>query len=177
MVSEGSFLPTQDVLNLSPCSELSGSSSTYSLSFDNCITGGSYAYVYIRSSDPHSGQRKIDSVVRSDGYRLPEQNYWLQTKINNDEDGGIEGYRYCVDIFDVGNGDAALSYVINYGDPIVSNTPPIFAAINDVILKEGEPLSLTLKAMDPDGPHAFPEFSSSILPSGASLSPTRPTAN
>lgn len=172
LVSNESLVPTQDVLNLSPCSDLSGSGSNYSLSFDNCITGGNYAYVYIRSSDPHSGRREIDSIVRSDGYRLPEQNYWLQTEIKNDEDGGIEGYQYYVDVFDVGNGDATLSYVINYGDPIVSNTPPIFAAISDVILEEGESLSLTLRATDPDGPYAFPEFSSSILPSGASLSPT-----
>ena len=172
MVSDGSLVSTQDVLNLSPCSDLSGSSSAYSLSFDNCVTGGSYAYVYTRVNDPHFGRREINSVVRSDGYRLPKQNYWLQTEIKNDEYGGIEGYQYYVDVFDVGNGDAALSYVINYGNPIVSNTPPFFAAMSDVILKEGEPLSLTLKATDPDGPNTFPEFSSSILPSGASLSPT-----
>ncbi|MBD3414941.1 MAG: hypothetical protein GF421_10985 [Candidatus Aminicenantes bacterium] len=62
------------------------------------------------------------------------------------------------------------TWVLKAWGIISSNSPPVINAVSDKIVKEGQELSFTVTATDPDGDTLT--FSSPNLPSGATLNPS-----
>jgi len=166
-------LQTADFLNLHP-SGLQGDGSAGSTQMDNVINFSPYvasvaragdrlhielqnapnqggtAYSFLRAVDPRRNQYQIASVVRSDGVVLDPENYSLSTEINEDSEGGIDGFNYFIDIFDIGAG-GGLDYTVFYGAAVATNKPPVIVPIADLVVRAGDSVQLTIEAFDLNG--------------------------
>jgi hypothetical protein len=146
---------TIDKLNVA---NFSGYLGTVSLNGDqmnvpisNPPQGGETSYSFVRVLDPRNNNYSIRSVVRADGVILNPENYSLSTEIKEDGDGGIDGFEYFIDIFDIGNGGGDLGYTVFYGVAIGRNQAPFIVPLPDLTLRSGDSVELTIEAFDPNG--------------------------
>lgn len=167
-------LQTAAFLNLHP-SGLQGDGSVGTINIDNVVNFSAYlgavsqvgdqlnvpvvnppqqgdtSYTFIRVADPRKNNYQIQSVVRTDGVVLDPDNYGLSTEIKEDANGGIDGFDYFIDIFDIGNAGGGLSYTVFYGMAIEKNQAPFIIPLSDLTLRDGDPVELTVEAFDPNG--------------------------
>ncbi len=131
--------------------------------------GGETAYSFVRVLDPRNNNYSIRSVVRTDGVVLNPANYSLSTEIKEDEAGGIDGFEYFIDIFDIGNASGDLSYKVFYGAAIEKNQAPFIVPLPDLTLRDGDDLKLTIEAFDPNGDAVALSVLGENLPTDASF--------
>ena len=136
---------------------------------ENPPQGGGTSYSFVRIEDPRKNNFEIRSVVRSDGIVLNPANYGLSTEIKEDANGGIDGFEYFVDIFDIGNAGGTLDYTIFYGAAIARNQAPYIVPLPDLTLRDGDSLELTIEAFDPNSDAVTLSVLGGNLPSGSSF--------
>ena len=107
--------------------------------------------------------------MRTDGVVLKPENFRLVTEIKEDDRGGIDGFEYFIDIFDVGNAGGNLGYKIYLGDMLEQNEAPFIVPLPDLIVEAGDSVNLTIEAIDPNGDAVELSTLQSNLPAEASF--------
>lgn len=129
-----------------------GDSST--LSHDS-EAGFSFAQV----SDPYSGSKVLERVVRSDGKVMNPQNAWL-SKTRADDN---VSFNYFINVFDV---VSTGQYTLHWGGDISDvPQPPVIRFISPQVTYEGGSLGFLVLSSDPNG--TIPTISARALPAGA----------
>jgi len=118
-------------------------------------------FVYVKTADPHNGQKRLTSVIRADGKRLKPENAWL-SKSRNGED--PPGWDYYVNIFDAGTGG---TYSLTFEDPEDASLPPELDPIANQVGVEDQNMEFAVSASDPDG--TDPLLTATPLPVGATF--------
>lgn len=145
------FIQVDNVINFSGyLNTVSQVGDRLDVSLNNAPNQGETAYSFLRVDDPRFNRYELQSVVRSDGVVLNPDNYSLSTEIKEDAQGGIDGFEYFIDIFDIGAG-GGLNYTVFYGAAIQTNNAPFIVPLPDLILRTGDAVELTVEAFDPDG--------------------------
>jgi len=128
-----------------------GSQIYYTLSTP--ITAG---FLYVKLSDPYSGQKMIAEAHRSDGKLIKSENVWLSKSRNG------QNWNYFINLFDANTTGA---YTIKFDDVAFLPQPPVLQFIPDRTRSEGHQLSFIVEASDPNG--TTPMLSAAPLPAGA----------
>ena len=147
------------VINQSANAQLSfipqtGSKTFYSLSIPDTMGG-----MYVQVPDPHAGEKKLLSAIRSDGKVIKPENFWLSKTRNADH-----SWNYFLNLFDA---NLIGSYTIVFDEPESLPQPPVIQFIPDKSVAEGQATSFLVEASDPDG--TIPVLSAAALPAGASF--------
>jgi hypothetical protein len=128
-----------------------GSQVYYTLSAP--VTAG---FMYVKLSDPYSGQKMISGAIRSDGKMIKSENVWLSKSRNG------QSWNYFINLFDANTTGA---YTIKFDDVAFLPQPPVLQFIPDRTRSEGHQLSFIVEASDPNG--TTPMLSAAPLPAGA----------
>jgi len=142
------------VTDQSAAATLTGSGDTATLSTP--VTSG---FMYVSLADPHTGQKEIKEVIRSDGKRIKPENAWLSKSRNEDHT-----WEHFFNLFDA---NSTGSYTVRFGDAAPEANPPVLHFIPDRTVVEEEQLSFIVEATDPDG--ATPSLDTGPLPAQASF--------
>jgi hypothetical protein len=122
-------------------------------------TSANKGFLYIRLPDPYKGGKVIYSAVRGDGKIVKPENIWL-SKSRDDKD-----WDFFLNLFDVGG---TGEYKIVFADQMAAPKAPVLRDMDDVIAVEGDRVSFTVQAVDPDG--TILSLSAAPLPVGAAFS-------
>jgi hypothetical protein len=171
-------LVRESVANLSDFATTTGGINTPLTVDINGAPGGQAGinYSFVRVTDPRLGRYEVHSVQqRTSGPFLPRENFSLSTELAEDTDGTINvsaDFEYYVDIFDIGNVSGGVdytnSYIVSYGDPIESNSPPVIVPLPELpLIQVGEIVKFTVEAYDLDGDSV--ELSALARPADATL--------
>ena len=143
--SEGTDTEAADYTDASPLSATGPD--TYTLTIP--ATSG---FAYAQRPDPSLGTKLIKEVIRSDGKRIKPDNAWLsKTRV------GSNPWQYFFNLFDVAT---TGSYTI-----VLWTCPPPSAGaapVSDLTSVEGQAISFTVQATDPDG--TIPALTAAPLP-------------
>ena len=140
-----------NVINFSANTEIVQNGNEIAVSIVNPPQQGQTSFSFLRIVDSNSNRRALSSVVRTDGVVLKPENFRLVTEIKEDDRGGIDGFEYFIDIFDIGNAGGNLGYKIYLGDVLEQNEAPFIVPLPDLIVEAGDSVNLTVEAIDPNG--------------------------
>jgi hypothetical protein len=140
-------------MDKSSSSTLSASGNHYTLT--TSVTAG---FIYVKLTDPYSGQKTITEAVRSDGKYINLQNVWLSKERNG------EKWLYYLNLFD---SDSTGSYQISFEDAAQGNHAPVLQFIPDKSVLAENQLSFLVESTDPEG--TIPVLTAESLPAMASF--------
>lgn len=130
---------------------------TESLQIYSLSTPETVGFMLVQLNDPNGGQRVLKEVLRSDGKRIKTENRWLTSNRTADH-----SMRHTLSLFDA---NPTGSYRIVFQDPGSQPKPPVLEAIADRTMVEGQIVSFSVAAADPDG--TVPSLAASPLPATA----------
>ncbi len=142
------------VTDQSAAASLTGPGESHILSTP--VTSG---FMYVILPDPHTGQKVIKEVIRSDGKRIKPENAWLSKSRNEDHT-----WQHFFNLFDA---NSTGSYTVRFGDVPSEGNPPVLQYIPDRTMVEEEQLSFIVEATDADG--TTPSLEAKPLPAQASF--------
>ncbi|ODS24337.1 hypothetical protein AB835_04010 [Candidatus Endobugula sertula] len=144
---------TSPVTNQSGSATLSNNATTLHFS----STSG---FVYAQVTDPYSGAKEIDRVIRNDGKQISTDNVWFSKSYNK----ASKELSYHLNIFDV---NSSGQYALSYTDPEIIPNPPVLQFIPLKTTYEGNTIAFLVEATDADG--TTPTIAASGLPEGANF--------
>ena len=142
---------------------VSGGAAVTGSAMDYTVTApGAVGFSYIQVADPLSGNKAIQSVVRSDGKLIRLDNAWLSRNFIV----ASRTWQYFLNIFDANNTSAA-SYRVLFGELARGNHAPVLRRPADRIVRPGTYVGMLVQASDPEGDRVT--LSSNLLPAGATF--------
>lgn len=116
----------------------------YQLSLGDVPAG---KFLHAKAADPFGGTKVVQKIQRSDGKVLSPKNYWLsKSKVAGD-------WNYYVHVFDANAtaSNRSYNYLLEFVSPSSLNRAPLLGALADRVVQVGKPLSILIRATDPDG--------------------------
>ena len=116
-------------------------------------------FMYVKLPDPYNGEKVLVEAVRSDGKLIKNENTWLSKTRNG------QSWVYFINLFDA---NTTESYTVKFGESSALPQAPELQSIGDWTGVEGQQLSFTIQANDPNG--TIPALSATPLPAGSDFS-------